>query len=218
MLGTKSPDFFPSKSLPVSTPANDIEEQSLRFFRTRTAVVFAGYCDSGFWGRVILQVSNTEPAVRHAVMALGSLHEYFESQGTAIGYDLKHKSLSFSLQQYNTAIALLSQDPSAGMRLPVEIVLICCALFISIEIPQGNYATITRHLLGGSMILSSWLSTHDRKASCLVQDELLPIFIRLNVQVKALVDFPSSTSELDDPQSNSLPISFSGLQEARTTL
>ena len=217
-LCTNAPDFLPPQLLPVSTPTNDIEQRSLRFFRTRTAVIFAGYCDSGFWDRVVLHVSNTEPAVRHAVMALGSLHEYFESQGTAIGYDLKHKSLYFSLQQYNKAIAFLSQDFSAGIRLPVEIVMICCALFISIEILQGNYAATARHLLGGSKILSGWLSAHDRNPSCLMRDELLPIFLRLNIQVKTLVDFPSSTSELDDPQTNSLPISFASLQEARTSL
>lgn len=214
-ISKNTPDFLSPKSL---TPLNDIEQKSLCFFRTRTAVIFAGYSDSGFWDRVILQVSHTEPAVRHAVIALGSLHEYFDSQGTAIAYDLKHESLHFSLQQYTKAIASLNQGFSAGTRLPIEVVLICCALFISIESLQGNYATTARHLLGGSKILSDWLSANDRKTSCLVRDELLPIFIRLNIQVKSLVEYPLPLLELDDAESNSLPVIFSSLQEARTSL
>ena len=210
--------FLSLNSLPLSIPADDIEKRSLSFFRTRTAVIFAGYCDSGFWDRVILQVSSTEPAVRHAVIALGSLHEYLDGQKDVIKYDLKHKSLHFSLQQYTKAIASLNQGLAAGARLPIEVVLICCALFISIESLQGNYAATARHLLSGSHILSDWLSANDRKTSCLVRDELLPIFIRLNIQVKSLVEYPFPPLERDDPASNSLPKCFSNLQEARASL
>lgn len=181
-------------------------------------MIFAGYCDSGFWDRVVLQVSSTEPAVRHAVIALGSLHEYLDSQRPVIKYDLKNKNLRFSLHQYTKAIASLKQGLSTGTRLPIEVVLICCALFISIETLQGNYATTARHLLSGSNILSDWLSANDRKTSCLVRDELLPIFIRLNIQVKTLVEFPFPSLELDDAESSSLPKSFSSLQGARASL
>lgn len=156
--------------------------------------------------------------MRHAVIALGSLHEYLDSQKTVVKYDLKHKSLHFSLQQYTKAIASLSQSLSAGTRLPIEVVLICCALFISIESLQGNYITTARHLLSGSSILSDWLSANDRKASCLVRDELLPIFIRLNIQVKTLVEYPFPPLDLNDANSNSAPKSFSSLQEARASL
>lgn len=211
-------DSLSLKSLPALTPVDDIEQRSLLFFRTRTAVTFAGYCDSAFWDQVILQVSSTEPAVRHAVIALGSLHEYLDNQKTLIKYDLKHKGLHFSLQQYTKAIASLNQSLATGSRLPVEVILICCALFISIESLQGNYVTTARHLISGSSILSDWLSANDRNTSCLVRDELLPIFIRLNLQVKTLVDFPYPPLERNGAESNSLPECFSGLQEARASL
>lgn len=212
------PEFLSLKSFPASALVDDIEKRSLLFFRTRTAAIFAGYCDSGFWDRVVLQVSNTEPAVRHAVIALGSLHEYLDSQNKVIEYDLKNKSLNFSLRQYTKAIASLSQSLSAGTRLPVEVVLICCALFISIESLQGNYTTTARHLLSGSSILANWLSANERKTSCLVRDELLPIFIRLNIQVKTLVEYPFPPLELNDAAFNSMPKCFSSLQEARASL
>lgn len=195
-----------------------MEEKSLGFFRTRTAVIFAGYCDSGFWDRVILQVSATEPAVRHAVIALGSLHEFFDTQQPGAGYDANHKTMQFSLQQYNKAIASLNRLLSAMSTPSVEVVLICCALFISIESIQGNYATTARHLLGGSKILSDWLSSHDRKKPGLVRDELLPIFVRLNIQVKSLVELPFPSLEPNDAHSNPFPSSFSTLQEARASL
>lgn len=213
-----TPDSHYLKFWPASTAPDDNEQRSLQFFRTRTAVIFAGYCDSGFWDRVVLQVGSTEPAVRHAVVALGSLHEYLDSQKQVVKYDLKHKSLHFSLQQYTKAIASLHQSLSAGTQLPVEVVLICCALFISIESLQGNYATTARHLLSGSSILSDWLSTNDQKTSGLVRDELLPIFIRLNIQVKTLVECPFPPLDLNDANSKSLPKCFSSLQEARASL
>ena len=213
-----TPDSHCLKFWPALTAPDDIEQRCLLFFRTRTAAIFAGYCDSGFWDRVVLQVSSTEPAVRHAVVALGSLHEYLDSQTSVIKYDLQHQSLQFSLQQYTKAIASLHQSLSARTRLPIEVVLICCALFISIESLQGNYTTIARHLLSGSSILSDWLSTNDQKTSSLVRNELLPIFIRLNIQVKTLVEYPFPPLNLDDAKSNSLPKCFSNLQDARASL
>ncbi len=210
---------FPLKAFPTLTPLEEIEHKSLRFFRTRTAVTFAGYCESSFWDRVILQTSYTEPAVRHAVMALGSLHEFLCSQDAAMNRDTNHDSLRFSLQQYNKAIALITHGHPAGTTPSIEVVLICCALFISIESLQGNYATTRRHILGGSKILADWLSSQGRNtSSALVRDELLPIFVRISTQVKWLTACPFPNFQVYDPDCDSVPISFSSLKEARSSL
>ncbi|KAM0318359.1 hypothetical protein ACHAO8_001750 [Botrytis cinerea] len=72
-LPTIVPDFL-SPSLAVS----DQEQHSFHFFHTQTAPQLSGCFGSKFWDYFVLQASHREPAVRHAAIALGSLHERFE--------------------------------------------------------------------------------------------------------------------------------------------
>ena len=84
------------------------ERRSFHFFRSRTAPQLAGYFVSDFWECLVPLFTHIQPAIRHAVIALASLQERFESNDDSIlssNYDMAQGG--FSLKQYNRAIHCL---------------------------------------------------------------------------------------------------------------
>ena len=62
----------------------DKERRCFDFFLNRTAPQLSGFWDSDFWGCLILQATHHQSAIRHAVLALGALHERFEAGDTSV--------------------------------------------------------------------------------------------------------------------------------------
>lgn len=81
------------------------------------------------------------PAIRHAVVALASLHERFENHDASIlssNYDIAQGG--FSLQQYNRAIGCLIEPVTAGGQQALDVSLVACILFACFEV---HYPIIT---------------------------------------------------------------------------
>jgi hypothetical protein len=154
--------------------------------------------DSDFWSRTTLQMAHSEPAVRHALVALGHLHK--TEDGT-----LKHARSKFAahhdsktlLYHYNKSVRCLV-DRMAEASYPQEVGLVTCVIFVCMEFLRGNYHTAFTHLTNGLKILSerqdrsrhdspmtaismrsdSTLSTTSTSNSSLIEDQLRPIFMR----------------------------------------
>lgn len=86
----------------ISTPGNDQERRQFAFFTTHTAHDLNGYFDEGFWSRLVLQVSFQVPALRHAVVALASLHESFKD-GEQVQKQGGTQN-TFAIKQYSKAL------------------------------------------------------------------------------------------------------------------
>lgn len=102
------------------------EKRSFEFFQHITAPILAGDLDAIFWRVLVLQICHTEPAVRHAVLAISSLHEALlrissvpptgdssKSAGPSSPQNCKNSTThqhEFALQQYNKAIAYLLEE------------------------------------------------------------------------------------------------------------
>lgn len=96
----------------------------------------------------MLQVSQHEKSVWHALIALGSLHENFEKDQQVSGFWFsRHGDDRFALQEYISAIrALLESSCSSSRAIPsypvgdsagrlsVDVCLITCILFVFIEV------------------------------------------------------------------------------------
>lgn len=186
------------------------ERRYFDFFRSRTAPDLAGYFDANFWDHFVLQLSQAEPAVHHAVVALASLHEDFNDR-TAY----KVGSQQYSLSQYNKSLVSLSRYMSTGKERSVDKVMICCILFAAFESFRGDYEMAGQHLKCGLKILSS--SRQDPLSSKFTNDDIVPVFIRLCVQFKSMI--PTNFA-LDDLTTGavSVPRRFSRLGEARDTI
>ncbi|KAF2464470.1 uncharacterized protein BDR25DRAFT_242370 [Lindgomyces ingoldianus] len=127
----------------------------LEFYHHCAAPTLASNFDHEFWSRIVLQMAQSESAVRHAVIALGYLVK------TEPG-NLKHaRSVSASdsrktlLLHYNKAVRCLVHR-MAESSYPIEVGLVTCLLFICIEFLRGDYYTAFTHLHSGLKIIAEW--------------------------------------------------------------
>lgn len=199
------------------------ERRSFHHFRIRTADDLSGCFDSNFWNRLVLQLSHTEPAIKHALIALGSAHENYQA-----GRVDSFISPGLALQQYNAAISSLNHQLSNSSRRATEVTLICCAIFICFECVRGNYDAALLHLKSGIEILKAKNLAADKGYSGDVpyldpktdEDDLIELFTRLDVSASAFLDI--QPPQLEMRLSESLPDlathRFQDLAEARKYL
>jgi hypothetical protein len=129
-----TPDFSPSSISLLFN--NNQERRSFDFFCQHTVTQLSGVFDSGFWSRLLLQVIHHEPAVRHAAVALGALHESFEwGHETRVENQIadSREPNMFALQQYSKAITLLMEPINRHEKQAADAALITCVLFVYFE-------------------------------------------------------------------------------------
>ncbi|KAH8763982.1 hypothetical protein F5882DRAFT_244983, partial [Hyaloscypha sp. PMI_1271] len=68
-----TPPSSVSRSPSPSLFKNDQEKRYFQMFSTQTAAQLTGLFSTDLWKRLILQVCETHPSVRHAIIALGAL-------------------------------------------------------------------------------------------------------------------------------------------------
>ncbi|PTU21592.1 hypothetical protein P175DRAFT_0508549 [Aspergillus ochraceoroseus IBT 24754] len=123
------------------------ERRCFAFFLGKTAPMIETCFDSELWRRLVLPMSQAEPAVFHAVVALSALHENSVARGLGNEY---HR---FSLSQYNRAITKLHQRFGSNDPQLHQVVLTCCIIFFTLELLQGNYKAAFAHLRQGLKIM-----------------------------------------------------------------
>ena len=103
----------------------------------------SGVFDEVFWKEVVVQAAGSEPALKHAMVALSSIFEGVESSDS-----LTQQRLAW--EQCNKAIKLLLQqrDP------PKAVMLVAAALFMYLEIFQGHLASAMSHMRSAFQILA----------------------------------------------------------------
>ncbi|KAF2185302.1 hypothetical protein K469DRAFT_739026 [Zopfia rhizophila CBS 207.26] len=171
----------------------------LEFYHHCAGPTLSSKFDNEFWSRISLQMAQSEPAVRHALIALGYLHK------TEPG-NLKHARSGFAadheprtlLFHYNRSVRCLV-DRMAEPSYSREVGLVTCVLFICIEFLRGNYHTAFTHLRSGLKIISEWqqgrlngspgssLSVQPSLAisrcfsgpTTMIEDKLIPMFVRV---------------------------------------
>lgn len=130
----------------------------------------------------MLQICQTEPAVRHAVLAVSSLHEGLGA-GTIIPFTdgrLTQSTQSFALQQYNKAIARLLDQMNNPLTKPLAS-LLTCVLFVCIEYMQGKEKESLIHLEQGRQLLARLNQrSSDPEMECIVR-HIVPLYTRLSL-------------------------------------
>ena len=121
----------------LDIPGGENERRNFYFFHNRTVPQLAGFFGSEFWEKLVPRTTYHHPAIRHAVLALGSLHERFEMGDRSIfASNLDTAQGGFALQQYNKAIQSLIKTTSTKQRQQLDICLIACVLFACFEVPD----------------------------------------------------------------------------------
>ncbi|GIZ48626.1 hypothetical protein CKM354_001167800 [Cercospora kikuchii] len=172
------------------------ERHCLNFFVNFSAPQMAGFFDSAFWQRMVIQTSYHEPAIRHAITAIGALHECIMQRAFADDKQ-KAKAMEFALNQCNKAIACLTaeegyeQDPNRRRIPSSRLALTTCVLFTCFEAMQGRCDSAVNHALQGRRLMQSTGRAAITSMSPAEEDDIeqmRPLVERLEVQATALLD------------------------------
>ncbi|KAK5110877.1 hypothetical protein LTR85_000715 [Meristemomyces frigidus] len=178
---------------PVALPWSDDrqEQHALQFFVRNSAPQLAGYFDSPFWQRMILQAGRHEPAVKHAIAAIGALHEKLLI-GAVSPDSSQSKRTRFALEQCNKSIRHLVKPAVEGKPPDLRLMLTTCVLFTCFEALQGHCEQAIIHATQGYSLLQQYASDPENKrwdvgAFAVELDQLCMLMRRLQTQSKGLM-------------------------------
>ncbi|RAK71694.1 Zn(II)2Cys6 transcription factor [Aspergillus fijiensis CBS 313.89] len=119
------------------------------------SVVVSGVSDLFSPRNLIGQLSVVEPAVYHALVALSAINHQVHEAGIAIpGQSLRSKWQHFALEQSLRAFTLLKHRPASQDPRLRQVILVCCLLFVLIELASARYDDANAHLQAGLKILN----------------------------------------------------------------
>jgi hypothetical protein len=195
-------------------PSDALERRTFDFFRTKTAPAVSGYFQDTVWDRIVLQMSHSEPAVRHAVNALGAMHEerYFRTKATRDGLDVAPFRTEFPVQQYVKSLnelQVLLKDKNS----PLDTILLCSLLLAHFESLRESFMPALMHCENAISLLYEQSAKFDPRK---VNPSLVRAMMRLDVQATLYLSMRTPgltfyTAAMD----SILPHSFRDLTQAR---
>ncbi|PQE13475.1 putative UPC2 Regulatory involved in control of sterol uptake protein [Rutstroemia sp. NJR-2017a WRK4] len=200
------------------------EKRSFEFFLRNTAAELSGYYDSSFWERLVLAACAQKPSLRHAVIALGALHEDFSRKGMVPSIPpAEDPNHPFAMKQYGKAMGALRRSLANGKEDPLT-ALMSCILFFCFDSLRGWFESAMAHLQSGLGILRDM--RRSSTGNHIVEDSIAPLFKRLSIQSIVYVETKSKNDKmafarkLIDASEQEIIIleEFEGLKEARNAL
>ncbi|KAN0099262.1 hypothetical protein V8E51_013037 [Hyaloscypha variabilis] len=226
-----------STSLSKSPFANPQERQYFDLFCARTGYDIFPTFDSGRTRERLLESCHFNPAIRHAIVALGALDktaelvQSFDKMSlTPVERDAAanehHKN---ALKQYVKAVKHMAADASAK-KPDLRTMLLTCLLILAFESWTGNMDLALKQVHAGIRLIQEWREEYKNDqdkftrlspAPYVVEDDLIQIFCRLAVQHSFFADghAPELHAVLgnEGPRfTRSMPETFSDVFEAGT--
>lgn len=205
----------------VSDPAfsDVLERRYFQFFRQRTVASTNSLMNCRFWDRIVLQICHIEPAVRHAILALSSLHQLSDARSNV---DLAKRHQDYADYHHHKALVAAQKLLSSSTAEDIDRVLIACAVFICYDNVRGNYKAAAIHTQSGRSILAQHRTRLKRLARRNDLGEIQQLFGRLDISAITfseqnsvyayrIMDFFSSSPNL-------IPDEFMTIDEARAPL
>jgi hypothetical protein len=181
-------------------------------------------------------MSYAEPSIRHAMVAMGALHETRETgmkmvpslfPGTHPAYEENVMHLikrpdargeQFALNQYNKAIMSLSKRLNADTS--IEVALMACILFVCIEFLRGDAEPAVKHFNSGMQIalatLSNSESKHAKATVARIKEHILPFFNRIELLSTLFGNDASWEYPVD--LHDAVPDTFRNMRDARDSI
>jgi hypothetical protein len=209
---------------PVDLPWSEDrrEQHALQFFVRNSAPQLAGYFDSPFWQRMVLQAGRVEPAVRHAIAAIGALHEKLLT-GALNPAELQDRRTRFALEQCNKSIQILTKPTESGKRPDLRLMLTTCVLFTCFEALQGHCEQAITHATQGYNLLQQYAmdpenGRWDVGTFAVELDQLNMLMRRLQRQSKGMLGKEFNAIPDVEAINRRRPTTFNNLHEARAGL
>jgi hypothetical protein len=168
------------------------EHRFFQLYMTKTATHLSGFYGPSLWNQIVLQASEAEESIRHAVISIGAL-----DMSTVSGYAGKAKVLKetddhhvFALRQYSKAINALRQKVEVlGIEYDLRTALVASLLIICFETYHGNYESANRQTKMVTRLLDSHFRALRTSTSKIeVEEELVRAFDRLDTQSMCQTD------------------------------
>lgn len=216
---------------------NASEKRSLHFFWLAAEDDFSRHFGNDFWARLVMQTAHAYPVVQYAVHATAALYETYIMRSDAdLLQGMLDSPASRAAMLRNKAVKVLSEQLRMD-RLPRQVVLTCCLLFVWLELLRNDFEAAITHLKSGLRILrdmkqqqqQSQLHTsasHSGFNPMLLKDvdrTISHMFTRLQIQVTihgspgSDVKFTPTASPLETIIQQ-VPSSFADVAEARDCL
>jgi len=174
-----------------------------------------------FWDHFVLQFSHQDPAIRYSLVALSAIYEDHELKIQGLNQSPKQRSHSLAL--YMKAVHHLT-DALSSSQIDTRVVLVCCLIFVWIDVLQDNLFSAFKHLESGAQILQDSYGHYSRTIISDFEDifaSLTRSFTRLVLQA-SVHGRGASPSPYLFPKllrlSTQMPKSFSNIFESRNYL
>jgi hypothetical protein len=170
---------------------------------------------------MVLQAGRHEPAVKHAVAAVGALHEKLLTGAISHGAG-QDQQTRFALEQCNKSMHHLTK--SSRDRVPnLRLMLTTCVLFTCFEAMQGHCEQAIIHATQGHHLLQQYTANaeyneSDAGAFAVELDQICLMMRRLQTQPKGLMGKEYSVTPDAGTLSAAKPTRFDSLHEARQGL
>lgn len=183
----------------------------LEIFYVKCLPIIPGHTKSKIWTTLIPQMSQTEPVIWHAMLAVASLFEHTEVLGTPIYNSFLESNdvvisrpKAIAISHYTKALRGMQQQLGSSIS-SSTIVLTACIIFTCIEALRGNTKAALAHIENGSNILKDFPqkdergapSDHEETALSLggdIKDSLLYSFTRLRILSSSIQEYTQCTA------------------------
>jgi len=135
-------------------PVLFVNDRGIDYFQRKLATELDGrFDDCEFWSKLVLQLSHTEPSVRHAVSAISFIYRDIES---SLQYASEHVVANPEAQnEWDKAVKSLSVRIEAQPQ-SILVPLVCSLLFTCVEFLRGNNNHAMLHAQSGLKILGAY--------------------------------------------------------------
>ncbi|KAJ5605956.1 C6 zinc finger domain protein [Penicillium lagena] len=215
----------PKPASPLSLSPNTVwrERRAFAYYFEEAAPSVGGDLDVDFWRTIVPQVCRSEPAVWDAINSISALFESpepfpdiaFVRQGDHCTLNQNHRD---AIGWYSRSVSAIRQRIERG-DVDIFVGLVSCVLFICIEALQGGVEEALQ-LYGQGVHLIHTLRAQASAGvvsaahAFLVEDTIVPIFIRLGAIAPTISSNPVRTLLLDTEET----YEFVSLKSARDAM
>jgi len=166
----------PIQKQPISSPGT----HELDFYRFKAAAKLSGVLDSNFWTSLVLQLTDSEPTIQHAVTAISASLRELELAPSNPPFGIipaNSKMHEASFKAMRCLTTRMEADPYSYL-----VPLVACILFTCLEFIRGSVRTAMVHMLSGFKILETVQRFRPSQTEYdYIKGYLIPIFARLNI-------------------------------------
>jgi hypothetical protein len=183
--------------------------------------LLTGPFTSSLWTKIILQACHDEPFVKDTVVAIAALSKSFEmaqrSPIRSANQAESRKHYEFALQQYGKAVRAM-RNTLSNEEQHLRKALLACLLVFCFEGFQGNQDLAISHAQSGYKLLQEHTQRDRPFTPDKVEDELVRVFSRLDLQVMTVADSRSTEYHMMEKNEgteliNRMPAVFSDFDE-----